>query len=127
TEQKIIDLVLKAAREDDRVRAVGMNGSRTNPNVPKDPIRDYDMVYVVTDMQSFLDEPGWVDAFGERIIMQTPEEMELFPNELGNRFSYLMLFTDGSRIDSILVPLEEKLEYCREDGLTVILPDKDQD
>lgn len=127
TEQEIIDLVLKVAREDSRVRAVGMNGSRTNPNVPKDPFRDYDIVYVVTDMQSFLDEPGWVDVFGERIIMQTPEAMELFPNELGNRFSYLMLFTDGSRIDLILVPLEEKLEYSREDGLTVILLDKDQD
>ncbi|MDI5791189.1 aminoglycoside 6-adenylyltransferase [Bacillus licheniformis] len=37
TEQEIIDLVLKVAREDSRVRAVGMNGSRTNPNVPKDP------------------------------------------------------------------------------------------
>lgn len=52
TEQEIIDLVLKVAREDSRVRAVGMNGSRTNPNVPKDPFRDYDIVYVVTDMQS---------------------------------------------------------------------------
>ncbi|RCK09684.1 hypothetical protein DT075_35755 [Bacillus licheniformis] len=35
TEQEIIDLVLKVAREDSRVRAVGMNGSRTNPNVPR--------------------------------------------------------------------------------------------
>lgn len=53
SEQEIMDLVLKVAKEDDRVRAVGMNGSRTNPNVPKDPFRDYDIAYLVTDMQSF--------------------------------------------------------------------------
>ncbi|MFT0802783.1 aminoglycoside 6-adenylyltransferase [Bacillus swezeyi] len=125
SEQEIMDLVLLVAEEDSRVRAVGMNGSRTNPNVPKDPFRDYDIAYLVTDMQSFLDDPDWVDVFGERIIMQTPEDMELFPNELGDRFSYLMLFTDGSRIDLMLIPLEEKDQYCREDGLTVILLDKD--
>ncbi|ATH94125.1 aminoglycoside adenylyltransferase [Bacillus glycinifermentans] len=125
SEQEIMDLVLKVAKEDDRVRAVGMNGSRTNPNVPKDPFRDYDIAYLVTDMQSFFDDPDWIDVFGERIIMQTPEDMELFPNELGDRFTYMMLFTDGNRIDLMLIPLEEKDEYCREDGLTVILLDKD--
>lgn len=51
--------------------------------------------------------------------------MELFPNELGDRFTYMMLFTDGNRIDLMLIPMEEKDEYCREDGLTVILLDKD--
>ncbi|MBU8785794.1 MULTISPECIES: aminoglycoside 6-adenylyltransferase [Bacillus] len=125
SEQEIMDLVLKVAKEDDRVRAVGMNGSRTNPNVPKDPFRDYDIAYLVTDMQSFLDDPDWIDVFGEQIIMQTPEDMELFPNELGDRFTYMMLFTDGNRIDLMLIPMEEKDEYCREDGLTVILLDKD--
>lgn len=108
SEQEIMDLVLKVAKEDDRVRAVGMNGSRTNPNVPKDPFRDYDIAYLVTDMQSFFDDPDWIDVFGERIIMQTPEDMELFPNELGDRFTYMMLFTDGNRIDLMLIPLEEK-------------------
>lgn len=125
TEQEMMELVLKVAKEDDRVRAVGMNGSRTNPNVPKDPFRDYDIAYLVTDVQSFLDDPDWIDVFGERIIMQTPEDMELFPNELGGRFTYMMLFTDGNRIDLMLIPLAEKDEYCREDGLTAILLDKD--
>ena len=125
SEQEMLDLVLKVAKEDNRVRAVGMNGSRTNPNVPKDAFRDYDIVYLVTDMQSFIDDPKWINVFGERIIMQTPENMAMFPPELGGRFSYLMLFTDGNRIDLILTPIEEKDQYCYEDGLTVILLDKD--
>lgn len=35
-----------------------------------------------------------------------------------------MLFEDGSRIDLMLIPSEEKDIYCSEDGLTVILLDK---
>ncbi|MBD1381839.1 aminoglycoside 6-adenylyltransferase [Metabacillus arenae] len=125
SEQEILDLVLDVAMRDKRIRAVGMNGSRVNPNVPKDPFRDYDIVYLVNDMQSFISDPNWIHVFGDRIILQTPENMAMFPAELGGRFSYLMLFTDGNRIDLILAPIEEKDEYCKEDGLTVILMDKD--
>ncbi|WP_312094641.1 aminoglycoside 6-adenylyltransferase [Niallia sp.] len=125
TEKQMLDLVLEVANEDGRVRAVCMNGSRTNPNVPKDPFQDYDIVYIVDDMESFLNQPNWVDVFGERIIMQTPEDFSLYPSELGGRFSYLMLFIDGNRIDLTLIPIEEKESYCQEDGLTMVLLDKD--
>jgi aminoglycoside 6-adenylyltransferase len=125
TEKEMMDLILKIAEQDERIRAVGMNGSRTNPNVPKDRFQDFDIVYLVTDMDSFLRHSDWVNVFGERIIMQTPEDMTMFPPSLGGRFSYLMLFSDGNRIDLILAPIEEKEQYCQEDKLTVILMDKD--
>jgi hypothetical protein len=38
-EQEMLDLILNVAKADDRIRAVYMNGSRTNPNVKKDWIR----------------------------------------------------------------------------------------
>lgn len=125
TEKQMLELVLKMANEDNRVRAVCMNGSRTNPNVPKDLFQDFDIVYLVEDMESFLKDSNWVDVFGERIIMQTPEDSSLFSPELGGRFTYLMLFTDGNRIDLMLVPIAEKENYCQEDGLTTVLLDKD--
>jgi aminoglycoside 6-adenylyltransferase len=125
TEQEMMNLVLAYAKQDERIRAVGMNGSRTNPNAPHDRFQDFDMVYVVTDMDSFIKDANWIDYFGDRLIMQTPEQMELFPPELGNWFSYLMLFEDGNRIDMILVPVAEKEKYYRDDKLTVILLDKD--
>ncbi|MFE6795965.1 aminoglycoside 6-adenylyltransferase [Paenibacillus chitinolyticus] len=127
SEQEMFDLIVKVAENDTRIRAVGLNGSRTNPNVSKDIFRDYDIVYLVTDVESFRNDPDWVNVFGERMIMQTPDDMALFPIEPGNRFAYLMLFTDGNRIDLTLIPLEEKEMYCREDKLTVILLDKDND
>ncbi|MFE0506790.1 aminoglycoside 6-adenylyltransferase [Peribacillus butanolivorans] len=125
TEADMIELILKIAEKDDRVRAVGMNGSRTNTKVPKDVFQDYDIVYIVTEMESFIRDHKWIDVFGERIIMQKPEVMSLFPPELGGRFSYLMQFTDGNRIDLLLVPFDEKDVYCKEDKLTIILMDKD--
>ncbi|MFE4573434.1 aminoglycoside 6-adenylyltransferase [Paenibacillus chitinolyticus] len=127
SEQEMFDLIVKVAENDTRIRAVGLNGSRTNPNVSKDIFRDYDIVYLVTDVESFRNDPDWVNVFGERMIMQTPDDMALFPIEPGNRFAYLMLFTDGNRIDLTLIPLEEKEMYSREDKLTVILLDKDND
>lgn len=87
--------------------------------------QDFDIVYIVSEMNSFIEDKHWIDVFGERIIMQTPENMSLFPPTLGGRFSYLMLFTDGNRMDLTLVPIEEKDKYCKEDKLTVILMDKD--
>ncbi|BAM46376.1 aminoglycoside 6-adenylyltransferase [Amphibacillus xylanus] len=126
TEKEMYDLVLNFAKNDQRVRAVGLNGSRTNPNAPRDIFQDYDVVYLVTEMESFLNQPDWIAVFGERLIMQTPEDMTLFPSELRTRYSYLMLFSDGNRIDLTLVPVEEADQYVNEDKLTKILLDKDE-
>lgn len=108
SEQEMMQMILDYAKNDDRVRAVGMNGSRTNPNAPKDRFKDYDIVFLVTDMNSFIGDNDWVDCFGSRIIMQTPEDMKLLPPELDGNYSYLMLFSDGNRIDLTLCPVEKK-------------------
>ena len=125
TEQEMMDLILTFAENDARIRVVGMEGSRTNVNVPKDRFQDYDITYIVTDMGSFIQDDGWLDYFGKRIIMQKPEAMELFPPELGNWFSYLMLFEDGNRIDLTLVPIDELELYLHSDTLLTVLLDKD--
>ncbi|MBK3495841.1 aminoglycoside 6-adenylyltransferase [Viridibacillus sp. YIM B01967] len=126
TTEQMMDLIINVATADERIRAVCMNGSRTNLNVKNDPFQDFDIVYIVTDIESFTSEPHWIDVFGERIIMQTPEDMVLFPPELGGRFTYLMQLTDGNRIDLMLIPIEEQEAYYKEDSLTTILLDKDQ-
>jgi len=125
TEKEMMQLILSVAEHDERVRAVAMNGSRVNANAPKDHFQDYDIVYVVTELDSFLSDNSWVDIFGERMIMQTPDAMALFPSEQRDRFAYLMLFTDGNRIDLTLISAAEAKTYAHEDSLTVILLDKD--
>ncbi|MFB5677030.1 aminoglycoside 6-adenylyltransferase [Paenibacillus terreus] len=120
SEKEMMELILGFARNDERIRAVGMNGSRTNPNAPKDVFQDYDIVFVVKDIHSFVDHPQWVDYFGSRIIMQTPEPV------LDGYFSYLMLFTDGNRIDLTLCPVEKRDVWNGGDKLSVVLLDKDK-
>lgn len=47
-EQEIYNLVLNIANRDKRIEAVLLNGSRANPDVPKDDFQDYDIVFVTS-------------------------------------------------------------------------------
>ena len=76
TEKEMYDLIIGTAQADERIRAVYMNGSRTNPNVPRDIFQDYDVVYVVTDNKPFYEDKNWIDVFGERLYMQCPDEVD---------------------------------------------------
>ena len=49
SESEMFDLILGTARDDERIRAVMMNGSRANPNAPKDFFQDYHIGYFVPD------------------------------------------------------------------------------
>lgn len=102
SEKEMIDLILDTARKDERIRAVYMNGSRTNPNAPKDLFQDYDIVYVVRETLPFIKDTTWIDRFGERLYMQLPEQTGLllgYEADLANCYGWLMQFTDGNRID----------------------------
>lgn len=126
TESEMMDLILGVANEHKKVRAVAMNGSRVNKNAPVDRFQDYDIVYLVDDFDYYINHPNWIDIFGERMIMQTPMDMPLFPSTEKDVFNYLMLFVDGNRIDLTIIPIEKKDEYCKQDSLTKILLDKDK-
>ena len=127
TEQEMFDLFITFAKKDHRIRLMTLEGSRTNPSIPDDGWKDYDLSYFVTDMASFLQNDDWLVPFGKRLILQKPEAMKLYPAELGNWFSYLMLFEDGNKVDLTLIPLEETASYFeKSDGLVEVLLDKDQ-
>ena len=125
TEDEMMHLILSCANTDDRIRVVGMEGSRTNKSIASDHFQDYDITYLVTDMKPFVENEKWLDVFGERIFMQKPENMSLYPPELGNWFSYLMLFEDGNRIDLTIVPISELDLYLSSESLLEVLLDKD--
>jgi len=123
-EREMLDLILDTARGDGRIRAVVMNGSRANPGAPRDFFQDFDVVYLVTDVASFTADHGWIDRFGERMILQTPEAMGEAPSGNGGRFVYLMQFMDGNRIDLTLFPLARMADLA-EDSQSILLLDKD--
>lgn len=126
TDEEMMERILSVARKDDRIRAVWMNGSRANPNAPKDPWQDFDIVYAVTDMDFFTKNDDWVDVFGSRVIMQSSRnQLSADPAEYENRYIYLMQFQDGNRIDLSLVPLSRTEEFFLSDRMCVPLLDKD--
>jgi len=124
SEAEMMELIMQVAA-DPRILAVLQDGSRSNPKVTPDIFQDFDIIYVVNDLGSFLKDHRWVDVFGEQMIMQLPEAMELYPPtpELEGAFSYLLQFTDGNRIDLTIVP-PERLEQFTSDSLCSVLWDK---
>lgn len=126
SESEMMKVILDVAKNDKRIRLVTLEGSRANKNVPRDKFQDFDISYFVTDIDSFKSSDEWLNQFGQRILMQKPEDMELFLPELGNWFSYLMLFADDNKIDLTLIPIDELEQYLSEsDGLIKLLLDKD--
>ena len=124
----MMDLILGVANEDARIRAVYMNGSRVNPNAPKDIFQDYDIVYVVTETESFLRDPAWIFVFGDLLIKQEPDMIDRILGkemDFSRSYGYLMLFLDGNRIDLHIQTKEYMLENYRLDTLTLPLLDKD--
>ena len=72
TVDEMMELILKKAREDERIRAVTMEGSRANPNAVHDEYSDFDICYFVKDVREFTNDKTWIDYFGERLILQCP-------------------------------------------------------
>ena len=115
TETEMLDVILKTA-ETLQVAAVAMSGSRTNPKALKDEFQDYDVVYVVENLDELISDLSWTDQFGKRIIEQEVR--------LGHRRLFLMLFEDGNRIDLTLCPKEHINEWVGSEAAFTVLVDE---
>ena len=105
SDQEIMDLILHRAQSDPRILAAYLKGSRANPNAPKDIYRDFDVVYVVTETESFRSDPSWLEDFGPVLFKQEQDDAFGYGARFGiqrnyqDGYSWLLLFADGSRID----------------------------
>ena len=63
-------LIIDKAISDDRIRAVLLNGSRANSKILADKYQDFDIVYIVNNLTSFISDHSWTNIFGDRIILQ---------------------------------------------------------
>ena len=114
-ETEMLDIIIKIAKSL-KVKAIAMSGSRINQNVAKDEFQDYDVVYVVDDLDNLTSDLSWLDQFGNRLI----EQHVL----LDQRHLYLMLFEDGNRIDLTLCSKEHIKEWVESEAEFVVLEDK---
>ena len=116
TDTEMMNLILQIA-DTLEVEAIALSGSRTNPQSPKDEFQDYDVVYIVDDLEDLISDLSWLNQFGNRLISQH--------NVVEHRYLYLMLFEDGNRIDLTLCPKEYIQEWVdSEANFEVIKDDK---
>lgn len=96
----MLDLIIQTAKEDDRILAVMMSGSRADVHAVKDIYQDYDIVYYVQDVAPFWNNTAWLEEkFGKIAVLQTPETQTLIPPDNDGTFVFLTIFEDGNRID----------------------------
>jgi aminoglycoside 6-adenylyltransferase len=99
-----------------------LNGSRVNTNVNKDIFCDYYVIFCVTDPKFFFHNQSWIKSFGDLIIMQQNNVNDPDDEEW---YIFLMLFTDGIRIDLSFRETKD-IEKYPNDSLTKVLLDKDK-
>ena len=119
----VISFILEIANNDERIRAVLLNGSRANPNSIADEFQDYDVMFIVKNMETFLSNHNWVDVFGERVIMQMPDTMNDGKELIS--FAYLIQLKAGYRIDLTIFPVEKITKEFKPESLTKVVLDKD--
>ena len=114
TDQEMLGLILQIAKKL-QVDAVALSGSRTNQKIQTDEFQDYDVVYIVDDLDYLSSDFSWLDQFGERIIEQEVT--------LGHRRLFLMLFEDGNRLDLTLCPEDHIQEWVESEADFTVLED----
>lgn len=118
---------MNKAIEDDRIRAVTMDGSRANKNAVHDKYSDFDIVYFVTDVREFTEDKSWVSYFGDILIVQYPQDWYSHPYDYKSHetFVYLIQFTDGNRIDLSIVDISniDREKFIKEPRIVLLNKD----
>lgn len=115
TDAEMMGLILQIA-ESLQVEAMALSGSRADIHSLRDQFQDYDVVYIVENLEDLISDLSWLDQFGNRLIEQH--------NIVGHRHLYLMLFEDSNRIDLTLCPKEHIQEWLdSEAGFSVLKDD----
>ena len=65
SDQEMLDLILQTAKSL-KVEVVAMSGSRTDTKALKDEFQDYDVVYVVENLEELISDLSWIDQLRRR-------------------------------------------------------------
>ncbi len=109
TYKEMYELILKTAREDDRIRAVTMEGSNVTPGASTDDFSDFDVTFFVTDIREFTKDKDYMKRFGEILILQMPDDWYKEPYDYNGkkRFAFLTQYRDGNRIDLTFIDVSQ--------------------
>lgn len=125
--EEMMKLIMDVAINDERIRAVTMEGSRVSKNATHDRYCDFDISYVVNDIRQFTKDNRWIEIFGEILIVQCPMDWYDNPYDYEGRdnFAYLIQFKDGNRIDLTLIDASNIENEKNYDEPRIVLLNKD--
>ncbi|QHQ63554.1 aminoglycoside adenylyltransferase [Anaerocolumna sedimenticola] len=123
SEQEIFSEILQFAKEDNNIDIAVLNGSRVNPNAPRDFMQDYDVRVYVKDLDAayiYKAKRSWISRFGDLVMLQQN-------NFEDGSFIFLLQYKDSIRID-LSFQAKEMLEIeLKEDSLSKIILDKNNE
>lgn len=109
---EMLKLILDTAENDERIRAVTMEGSNTTKGAVRDKYSDFDITFFVRDIREFTKDKNFMDRFGEVLILQRPDDwyQEPYDYESRNKYAFLTQYKDGNRIDLTLIDVSNIAE-----------------
>ncbi|MCR5558682.1 MAG: aminoglycoside 6-adenylyltransferase [Butyrivibrio sp.] len=127
TYDEMYDLIIKTAQEDDRIRAVTMEGSNVTKGAVHDAFSDFDVTFFVSDIREFTKDHDYMKRFGDILIMQMPDDYyaEPYDYEGTKRFAYLTQYKDGNRIDLTFIDVSNIGEQTAFEEPRTVLINKD--
>lgn len=78
TSAEMFTLFEKIAHSSDKIRVMTLEGSRVNSNVVPDIWQDYDITFLVTDVDGFKQSDEWLKVFGDIVFMQNQKQWIYF-------------------------------------------------
>jgi aminoglycoside 6-adenylyltransferase len=101
-EAEVLQRISAWAKSDQRIRAVLLYSSRTNPARNPDQFSDFDILLIVEDVRSFFDDDSWLEAYGEVLAVYRNPFGEQFGFE---HFGFITTYVDGTKIDYGFYPV----------------------
>ena len=102
-QQNIMEQLIRWGEGEPLLRAAILTSSRAIPQAHTDAFSDYDVILILTNIQTFFADRSWLDAFGSVLALYRDP---LILDRGFQRSAYVTQYEDGLKIDFNLWPVE---------------------
>ncbi len=102
-QSNVIEKLVRWGEAEPLLRAAILTSSRAIPHAHRDRFSDYDVILILTNIDSFFADRSWLDAFGSVLALYRDP---LIVERGFERSAYVTQYDDGLKIDFNLWPVE---------------------